>query len=282
MEMKALNALNHTPPWEWPEDAGEIILRVLVDKYAEDADRILAAELAGDEVVMDDELADALLEVVAREGAGEDLRAAAAISLGPALELADTMGFEDADESVISETAFERIRQSLCDLYLDPKVPDPVRRAILEASVRAPQEWHHEAVRAVYAGGAEAWKLTAAFCMRFVPDFDDEILECLKSDDPNIHYQAVCAAGNWGVEAAWAHVAKLASARDTDKPLRLAAIDAVASIRPEEAQGILGDLTLSDDEDIAEAAHEALAMAGDFPEWLDPDEEDDENEEKEQ
>jgi hypothetical protein len=35
----------------------------------------------------------------------------------------------------------------------------------------------------------------------------------------------------------------------------------VASIRPQEASAILGDLADSDDEDIAEAACEALAMA---------------------
>ncbi len=47
----------------------------------------------------------------------------------------------------------------------------------------------------------------------------------------------------------------------TDKPLLLAAIDAVAGIRPQEAGMILVDLTDSDDEDIVEAAHEAINMA---------------------
>jgi hypothetical protein len=41
----------------------------------------------------------------------------------------------------------------------------------------------------------------------------------------------------------------------------LAAIDAAANIRPLEAGPLLLDLTDSDDEDIVEAAHEALAMA---------------------
>ena len=41
----------------------------------------------------------------------------------------------------------------------------------------------------------------------------------------------------------------------------LAAIDAVASLRPEEAGEILDDLTGSEDEDIVDAAEEAIAMA---------------------
>jgi len=43
--------------------------------------------------------------------------------------------------------------------------------------------------------------------------------------------------------------------------LLLAAIDAVSSIRPAEAEGILVDLTESDDQEIADAADEAIGMA---------------------
>ena len=63
------------------------------------------------------------------------------------------------------------------------------------------------------------------------------------------------------MDAAWQHVAALVTSKSTDKPLLLAAIDAVASIRPRVAAEILHDLTDSDDEDIVEAAHEATAMA---------------------
>ena len=97
--------------------------------------------------------------------------------------------------------------------------------------------------------------------MRWVRWFDDQILEALGSENQDIHYQAACAAGNWEVDAAWSHVTRLVSAKETDKPLLLAAIDAVASIRPQEAGVILVDLTDSDDEDIVEVADEAMAMA---------------------
>jgi hypothetical protein len=127
--------------------------------------------------------------------------------------------------------------------------------------VRAPQDWHQDAVRAAYSSDDEDWKLTAVFSMRFVRGFDDQILEALGSAHPDIHYEAVCAAGNWEVDAAWPHITALVTSKETEKLLLLAAIDAVASIRPQEAGGIIVHLTDSDDEDIVEAVDEAIAMA---------------------
>ena len=75
------------------------------------------------------------------------------------------------------------------------------------------------------------------------------------------------------MEAAWPHLAALVTSMRTDTPLVLAAIDAVASIRPQEAPEFLGGLADSEDEDVAEAAHEALTMAA--GRW-DEDDEDDE------
>ena len=223
-----VKTLNNTPPWEWPEEAGTTILGVLTDEHAEDSDRVLAAELAGDGVVVNDELANALLAIVGNPGDPEELRGTAAISLGPALEHADTFGFEDPDDLLISEAAFVRIQQALRDPFQEEAVPQDVRRRILEASVRAPQEWHIEAVRSAYSSEDGEWKLTAVFCMRFIRGFDEQILEALNSEDPEIHYEAVCAAGSWGVNAALSHVVELAFDSNSDKALRIAAIDAIA------------------------------------------------------
>ena len=125
----------------------------------------------------------------------------------------------------------------------------------------APQDWHRDAVRAAYSSDDEAWRLTAVFCMRFVRGFEKQILEALDSTNPAIHCEAVLAAGNWAVDAAWPHVAALVTSGETDKPLLLAAIDAVASIRPHEAAELLDDLADSDDEDIVAAVEDAMAMA---------------------
>ncbi len=256
-----LKTLKETPPWDWPQGTGKRFGDILRDRGADGDERLLAAELAGDFTVIDDTLAGALLSILRSGDESESLRSRAAISLGPALEHADTEGFEDPDEVPISERTFREVCELLRELFRDASVPKDVRRRILEASVRAPQEWHHDAIRTAYASGDEDWTLTAVFGMRFVPGFEREILAALESENPDIHYEAVEAAGVWGVEAAWPHIAALVTAEETEKSVRLAAIDAVASIRPDDAEEVLGDLLDSTDEDIVEAVHEALAMA---------------------
>jgi hypothetical protein len=256
-----LKTLKDTPPWEWPEGTDKIFLETLSDDRADESDRLLAAELAGDFTVINDQLADALLSILCNADESEKLRGNAAISLGPALEYADTDGFDDPDYVPISEQTFRTIQETLQKLYTDAGIPKEVRRPILEASVRAPQDWHRDAIRDAYSSGDEDWKLTAVFCMQFVRGFDDQILESLDSNNPDIHYEAVCAAGNWEVDGAWSHIVELVTSDETEKSVLLAAIDAVAGIRPQEAGMILVDLTDSDDEDVAEAAYEAMAMA---------------------
>jgi hypothetical protein len=102
----------------------------------------------------------------------------------------------------------------------------------LEASVRAPENWHPDAIGTAYVSGDKDWMLTA-----------------------------VLAAGSSGLAAAWSHMVALVDGAGTPKPLLLAAIGAVASIRSAEARRILVDLADSDDEEVAEAADEAIGMA---------------------
>jgi len=102
-------------------------------------------------------------------------------------------------------------------------------------------------------------------------------------------FHAVSAAGNWEIDDAWDRVAELVDSKKTPKDVRLAAIDAIAEIRPEEAQERLVELAEDRDEDIAAAASEAMAMAesrleceasvfGDEDEEFDEDDEEDEDE----
>ena len=163
-----LDALKDTPPWDWPQDTGKELLKFLRDRDSSQAERILAVELAGDYTVIDDNIAATLLSIVASSDETEDMRSTAAIALGPALEHADSFGFEDPDDILLSEKMIQDIQQLLRKLYLDADVPMDVRRSILEASVRAPQEWSQDAIRAAYTSPDAAWKLTAIFGMRFV------------------------------------------------------------------------------------------------------------------
>jgi hypothetical protein len=114
--------------------------------------------------------------------------------------------------------------------------------------------------------------------MRFVRGFDDLILESLDSQNPDIHYEAVCASGEWSIEACWPHIVSLITAEGTTKPLLLAAIGAVAYIRPQDVAEVLAPLTLSEDEEVVEAVDEALLLAQ-GP--LDDEDEDEEYEDEE-
>src|ERR1017187_9225916 len=260
-----LKTLQDIPPWEWPRGIGHKFLTILRDPKAKASDRLLAADLAGDFTVINDPLAHALLAIVGDPAEPDELRAQAAISLGPALEQADLEDdegeFDDPESVPISEKTFRKIKQSLRKVYGDSGVPKLVRRRILEAAVRAPEDWHSDAIRSAYASHDPEWKLTAVFGMRHVRGFDEQIVEALESADPLIHYEAVCAAGVWEIDAAWPHVVALLAAPGIDKDLLIAAMQAVAGIRPREAGALLVDLADSEDEDIADAADEAMAEA---------------------
>ena len=273
-----LKTMQETPPWDWPSDAGKRVQKILIDRQAKESERLIAAGLAGSVTAMNDELAGCLLSIIRSSGEPDRLRAKAAISLGPVLELAYIDEFEEPDAVPITERTFRNIQESLRMVYLDESVPKLIRRRILEASVRAPEDWHRKAIEDAYASGDKDWMLTAVFSMRYVRGLEDRILEALKSSNLAIHSEAVVAAGNSEVDAAWPHIAALVKDSRTPKPLLLSAIEAAASIRPAEAGQVLGDLMDSNDEDIAEAAFEAIAMAKAALNDDDEDEEDDDEE----
>ena len=256
-----IKKLYDMPPWDWPEDADKIILGILRDENAEASDRLLAAELGGDAVVINDELAEALLTIVGNKNETDEIRSTAVIALGPALEMADIQGLDDEDDILISENFFQSITRSLHQLFMNEALSKDLRRRILEASVRATQDWHQDVVHKAYNSDDEFWQLTAVFCMCYVRGFDDQILESLESRFPDVQYQAVCAAGNWALEAAWPYIVDIFKSAEIDKDLLFAAIEAVVNIRPEEASSVIGHLIDSDDQDIVDAAFEALSMA---------------------
>jgi|AMWB02.1.fsa_nt_gi hypothetical protein len=260
-----LKTLDNTPPWEWPEGTDQFLLDVLRDTRTNIEDRLLAADLAGDYVVINDELATALLAIACNAAENEELRCEAVLSLGLALENSDILGFDDDDEEdepLISRAVFDKIQTELHKLFMDTSTPDEVRRRTLEASSHAPQPWHTEAVRAAYASENPEWRLSAVFCMRTVEGFETQIVDSLRSPNPDMHYQAVCAAGQWGIDDAWKHVVALVQNNATEKALLLAAIEAVGAIRPHEALGVLEKWMASDDEEISETVQEVLLASG--------------------
>jgi hypothetical protein len=271
--------LQSAPPWDWPDNAGDIFRGILMDAKAPVSERVKAAQLAGNIISMNNDVAEALLLALSDPEAPEELRGQCAISLGPTLEQMDEPEPEDTyDDPPVTWEMHARIQSELERLYRDPAVPKLVRRRIVEAAVRNRAEWTREAIRTAYGSGDHDWMLTAVFAMAYVRGFEKEILESLNNPDPDIHYQAVAAAGAWELPGAFAHALALVNDPRTPKLLMLAAIDAVAAIRPSDARENIGHLAFSRDQEIRDAANDALAMA-DGGEW-DGEEEDDEDEEE--
>lgn len=270
-----LKELSELESFEWPEDAKDTILATLRNSDAPEDDRLLAAEMAGDYVVVDEETVEALLAVFEDGSHADELRGHAAIALGPVLEEADAEDFADEDGAPIAEETFHRIMTALHAMYQDTAAPTLVRRRALEAAVRASGDWLAPAIREAYASTNPDWTLTAVFCMQYVPGFEKEILEALGSDDEMVRFHAVAAAGGWELDQAWDMVHALALQTGADPELRMAATQAAASIRPDAAGALF--LTLLDDPDaeVAGFVHDLMAMAAAYDEYEDDDGDDD-------
>jgi uncharacterized protein (UPF0147 family) len=258
-----IDVLKDTPPWEWPGNAAEAIVEAIHDTDADLETRVIATHLAGDIVVMSDEMANVLLSIVRDEGQPDELRGQAAISLGPGLDLADMEDDEENDpysEPPFSEKTFHEIKKTLRSIEGDEKVPKTVRRRALEAAVRAPDDWQDNAIRAAYASGDSEWKTTAVFCMQYLDGFDEQILESLTSPDPVVRREAIVSAGSSELKSAWPEIQKLISSPETDKSLLTAAIVAAAAVNPEESREAIEEFAVSEDEEIAYAAQTALEI----------------------
>src|SRR5689334_9531115 len=116
MDLKTLQSI---PPWDWPRDAGETFQEALIDRQADESDRLIAAELAGDLVVMNDQLADSLMAIIGSPDEPEQLRATAAIALGPVLEQMETDVLDDPDEAPLTLGKFRGIQDLFQKLYFD-------------------------------------------------------------------------------------------------------------------------------------------------------------------
>jgi hypothetical protein len=277
-----INLFAPFPPWEWPPAAAESILEALTSPDTKPSDRLLAAGLGGDLVVMNDDIARALMAIVGNGAEPEMLRARAAISFGAALEQCWIDEFDEPEMNPVTEPVYHRIRGLLHAVYSDQATSKEVRRRALEASVRAPDDWHADAIRQAYTSGDREWVLTAVFGMKWIDGFDAEIVESLQNPDPEIHEEAVGAAGDQEVDAAWDHLADLVSNRRTGKSLRLTAIEALSSVRPEDAGDVLEPLLVSKDKDIVEAAEEALSNAHMYANMGEDDDEDDFDEDEDE
>jgi uncharacterized protein (UPF0147 family) len=256
-----LKALKDTPPWDWPAGTVEKLLNVLGDEQAIESDRLLATDMAGDCAIVNDELVATLLAILGNSEESKQVRARAAISLGPILEEADTEGLDDAGDVPISKWTFQGIQESLHQLYRDAHIPKEVRRRILEASVRAPGSGTRMPSVPLTRVAMTCGNFPRSSACASSAGSMSRLLKSSTTKIQTFTLRLPLPAGSWGVEAAWPHIAALIHSPRTPKPLLLAAIGAVPSVRAQEASEVLSCLIESDDEHIVEAVHEALAKA---------------------
>ena len=172
---------------------------------------------------------------------------------------------------MLTEPCVRQIQRTLRAAHDDETNPALVRRRCLEASIRAPQDWHPAAVAAAYTRNDEKWRLTGLFCMGRITGFDTQITECLKVKDPAVLVEAVRSAGLSEVPAAGPRVLELAASESTDPRVRHAAIETLATLETEGSDELLIALTESEDPLLAELAYESLEERRVFSEPPDSD-----------
>ena len=227
-----LKTLLDTPPWDWPRDAGRMFRKILIDQRAEESDRLVAAELAGDFTVINDDLADALLTIVCSADEPENCAPGRQFPLGQYWNRRTPMDSRIRMTYPLPSARFATSRTRWRSSTSITALPRKYGGEFWKHRCAPPRHGTRMRSRHAYSSGDKEWMLTAVFSMRWVRGFDDQILAALKSDDPEIHYEAVLAAGNWELDAAWSHMVALVNDARTPKPLLLAAIGAVGSIRP--------------------------------------------------
>lgn len=254
MDLDALEAL---PTWEWPAGADAIVAEVL--RGSDREARLRAARLAGH--LYHDEGTVALLTDIAAAEPDPEVRARAAVALGPALEDCDTsLGLPYGTE--VSEATFERACQVLERVARDPALPKVVRRRALEGAVRAPRGWQEALIRRACGETDPEWRMTGVFCAARYPDLHGLALEALDDAELEVRIEAVRAVGEIGAREEVARLIRLVEARDTPPDLRLAAVGSLGEMGVSQAVPALTSLLSSDDADLADAAEAALEEIG--------------------
>ncbi|MFP4040782.1 MAG: HEAT repeat domain-containing protein [Desulfosudaceae bacterium] len=268
-----LKQLYDSPPWEWPGNATAIIYKAVSEPGHPESDRLMALELAGEPIVINDRLAEVLMAILQNGREPEEIRCQAVIALGAGLEAAylEEVDIEDdflteinTDEigEGLSSHLLKKIQEKLSRLYRDAEIPERVRRRILEVSVRAPWDWHKNAVTAAYYSGDNDWRLTSVFCMGYLPGFNEELIEALRDPDQEISLEAVSSAVNHGLSEALPKFKDiLLTSPSSDKELLLRAIELVPEVCPEQAGEMLSSLLDDQDREVATAVLDALALA---------------------
>jgi HEAT repeat protein len=188
-----------------------------------------------------------------------DVRAAAALSLGRFLLLGE---YDQIDTS-----AARRVEEALLEAYRTPDQDVSVRRRVLEALANSSLDELPDMILEAYEDDDDIMRVGAVFAMgrSSDPRWNRTVLDELGSSDSGMLFEATRASGELEIEEALPDLLRLLG--DEDIEIRDAAVWALGRIGGREARRALKACCASDDEDLVEAAEEALAeldfMAGD-------------------
>lgn len=188
-----------------------------------------------------------------------DVRAAAALSLGRFLLLGE---FDQIDQ-----TAAQRVENALLDAYYLPDQDAWVRRRVLEALANSSNEQLSDMILDAYEEEEELMRIGALFAMGRSADtrWNNIVLDELGGSDNAMVYEAVRASGELEIEEAVPDLIRFINHEDVE--IRDAAVWALGRIGGREAKRVLKACCASEDEDLSEAAEDALAeldfLAGD-------------------
>jgi hypothetical protein len=253
MASEILAALEGTDLVEWSDETVELVLASLRSDDA--ADRKIAASLAWR--VAGHRVGRELLRLF-REDSDNEVRASAAIGMGPMLEEIDMMLGDDDDDEPIEEGLFEDVQRALREVHEDPREPELVRRRALEAAVRAPEAWMEGAAREALASADPLWRMTGVFAAGHVGGLDSAVVASLHDAEAGVRIEAVRAVANLGLEDAAGQIGEWATSDEVDRDLRLECIVALAELPGDDVAAILEAMSLDDDDEIAAFAQGAL------------------------
>jgi hypothetical protein len=261
--MRRLVWLRNTPDSDWPADAEVALLAALRDGSATVEERGLAVALASSATFVTADLVDALVGVLRDAGVSDGTRADAALALGPVLAHCDDELAITGRADPLDADGIERVQAVLRRVFEDRQAPATVRRAVLEASVRAPRDWHADAIRQTWGTAGAEWRETALFAMGFTTGFEREMREGLRSSDPGILAEAVRAAGSRQLPDARPLIERILSDDGGDRELLLAAIQALGELGDGDLAELLVPFADDPDEEISAAVSYAQALLED-------------------
>lgn len=199
----------------------------------------------------------------ALQDAHADVRAHAISALGRYIYEGEAAAFEgwDAPMFDITPQDYARVSEFLFRIAKDPDESTSARRYAIEAlAFREEDPAVFELIEWAYNQRDRRLKVSALFSMARNGDlrWTEYILTEMRSQDAQIQYEAVRAAGELGLREATEQLIEFARGKGIRKPLRLLAIYALAETGDERAIPVLEQLARSRDRDIREVAREAM------------------------